>query len=82
MENYFWATTEFICKSDESHCSRLLAFHILSSADFRQLSPSQASLDDEASSDSFLCNGDANESLDKNLISHALDTVAKVYRIV
>ncbi|GLG93633.1 Ecdysone-induced protein 75B, isoforms C/D [Gryllus bimaculatus] len=46
-----------------------------------KLSPSQISIEEEGSSDSFLANGDVNEALslarDKNMISRALDTVAK-----
>ncbi|XP_049806444.1 orphan steroid hormone receptor 2-like isoform X1 [Schistocerca nitens] len=52
-----------------------------SAVDCRQLSPSQGSADEEGSVDSFLGNGDLNDSLsaarDKTIISHALDTAAK-----
>ena len=51
-------------------------------ASLRHLSPSQASGDDEASGDSYSGNGDLNDALslarDRNFISRALDTMAKV----
>lgn len=47
-----------------------------------QMSPSQVSVEEDGSTDSFLANEDINDAYnlarDKNLISRALETVAKV----
>jgi hypothetical protein len=47
-----------------------------------QLSPSQVSVEEDGSTDSFLASEDINDAYslvrDKNLISRALETVAKV----
>ena len=56
---------------------------IISDADtVHQLSPSQVSVEEDGSTDSFLANEDISDAYslvrDKNLISRALETVAKV----
>jgi hypothetical protein len=47
-----------------------------------QMSPSQVSVEEDGSTDSFLANEDINDAYnlarDKNLISRALETIAKV----